>query len=78
DDADVLSLLRSIITPERKGAEAKTLKPARLNISTVDSYLKSKQLSKKEKEVILNFLRDMNLLGESVNEKGHGFSLEES
>lgn len=76
DDSEVLVALQKIANPERKGAEAKPTKAAKLTSDSVGEYIKSKQLSKREQEAILNFVREMNLLVVTNEDMGHGVPTE--
>jgi ParB/RepB/Spo0J family partition protein len=76
DDSEVLVALQKIASPERKGAEAKPTKATKLTSDSVGEYIKSKQLSKREQEAILNFVREMNLLVITNEDMGHGVPTE--
>jgi ParB/RepB/Spo0J family partition protein len=76
DDSEVLAVLQKVAFPERKGAEAKPTKQAKLTSASVGEYIKSKQLSRKEQEAILNFVREMNLLLSTSEDMGHGVPTE--
>jgi ParB family transcriptional regulator, chromosome partitioning protein len=76
NDDEVLPILQKIVNPERKGAVAKPSAAPKLSKVSVSEYLESRGLSKKEREAILKFVAEMNLLpNDDTEKKGHGVPL---